>query len=166
MNFILKISGSLSFRLMIMFMVGGYALTELMQVALRATVGDQIEQNTFRDAIFYADLLVDRGSGQIDEELAMVLAEVRGFDILLVRGDAMWSVGEPIRLRYFDFDAVDQAEIPAPILRRGRPPIDSFRTLELNPVDIILYWALSQILRIKYSFGASFHLSGYWHCCF
>jgi signal transduction histidine kinase len=130
MNFIRKISGSLSFRLMIMFMVGGYALTELTRVALRATVGDQIEQNTFRDAIFYADLLVDRGSGQIDEELAMALAEVRGFDILLVRGDAMWSVGEPIRLRHFDFDAVDQAEIPAPILRRGRPANDSFRTLE------------------------------------
>ena len=130
MNFVRKASSSLSFRLMIMFLIGGYALTELMQVALRSKVGDQIEQSTFRDTILYADLLVDRRTGQVDEELATVLADARGFDILLKRGDSMWSVGEPIRLRRLDFGTVDQDEIPMPIIRRGRSAEDSFRTFE------------------------------------
>ena len=113
-----------------MFLVGGYALTELMQVALRSTVGDQIEQNIFRDTMFYADLLVERRSGRVDEEFATILANSRGFDIVLKRGDSMWSVGDPISLEHLEFTAVDEDEIPTPIVRRGRSADDSSRTLE------------------------------------
>ena len=120
MNFIRRISGSLSFRLMFMFLVGGYALTELMQFALRETVGEQIQQNIYRDAILYSNLLVDR-RGQVEEQLATVLADTRGFDIILRRGDSVWSVGEPMRLNRLRFQPVEQSDLPVPIVRRGRP---------------------------------------------
>ncbi|MBT5031871.1 MAG: HAMP domain-containing histidine kinase [Proteobacteria bacterium] len=120
MNFIRRISGSLSFRLMFMFLIGGFALTELMQVALRVTAGELLEQNVLRDAVLYSDLLVDRRTGQVAEELATTLADTRGFDIVLRRGDSVWAVGEPINLDHLHFEPVDLSDLPVPIVRRGR----------------------------------------------
>ena len=125
MSLIRKIFTSLSARLMLMFLLVSITLTQVSLWALRDTIGTQVERAIYRDAAFFADVLIDRRTDLPHAERAEILAGSRNFDILLRRGDYEWSIGRHMHLEEVYFEPVPEEDLPVLVIQRSDKLVES-----------------------------------------